>query len=334
VAAGNTAATVATAQVVSLTEGVLKTMCLSKLKTATLMLGCGLLVLGASLAHLVAESGAKVANDGGQGAAKQKVEGGDKQKPALKTDHEALQGTWIAESFEFAAPFRPPPVASLMRFTFKGDKVTFHLGTSKYEGSFQLDPSKNPKHLDYVLEFGKNAAFAGIYELKGDVLVLCAEGEGKERPTQFKAEHTVVTFRREGSKGAPKLDPAAQKAIETLFDMAQKASLEEERLRAENFFLQQRVNRAERALEDATKYIAGSLKSIDTAKNCISVQLARTTLELKDTPIAGDAKFLLDGKECSIDDLKANMSVQVLVESREGRSHVVEIKAQAEVKKE
>ncbi|MCI0538695.1 MAG: sigma-70 family RNA polymerase sigma factor [Verrucomicrobiales bacterium] len=74
VVAGKTVTAVASAQIASLVEGVLKTMYLSKLKTAMLMLVCGLLVIGAGLAHLVAGSGAKRPNEAGQGAANQKAE--------------------------------------------------------------------------------------------------------------------------------------------------------------------------------------------------------------------------------------------------------------------
>src|SRR5262249_934245 len=155
----------------------------------------------------------------------------------------------------------------------------------------------------------------GIYELKGDLLVLCGADKKLERPTEFKAGNRVVllTLRRE-AKGAAKQDDATAKKLRQLAERLQAERVENERLRAEMAAqlaeLQAKLDR-ERARQ---QYLACTLKVIDIEKSQVTVQLARTTLEVKNIPLAVDAKFSLNGKECLINDLKADMEALVRVD--------------------
>jgi uncharacterized protein (TIGR03067 family) len=74
--------------------------------------------------------------------------------------------------------------------TFLGDAyvVTLADGTVAIEGTFKIDPTREPKTVDWMDTFGEDAgkAFPAIYCLEGDRLVFCAADEGRERPTEFR----------------------------------------------------------------------------------------------------------------------------------------------------
>ena len=68
----------------------------------------------------------------------------------------------------------------------------------------KLDATKTPKQIDLSTRKDgpfKGRTLPGIYEFKGDTVVLCLNSEKPERPTKFEApEKTpmmLLTFRRE-----------------------------------------------------------------------------------------------------------------------------------------
>jgi uncharacterized protein (TIGR03067 family) len=101
------------------------------------------------------------------------VQGGDAKK-----DRAGLQGRWEG-SFE----------EQKLTLTIKGDNFTFTMGDKKYQGTFKLDPSKKPKHIDMTVKKGEkfvDKTSLGIYELKGDTLKWAANEPGKDvRPDEF-----------------------------------------------------------------------------------------------------------------------------------------------------
>ena len=60
-------------------------------------------------------------------------------------------------------------------------------GTIVIEGTFALDPTREPKTVDWTDTFGTDAGktFPAIYALDGDQLIFCAGDEGR-RPTEFR----------------------------------------------------------------------------------------------------------------------------------------------------
>ena len=74
--------------------------------------------------------------------------------------------------------------------TFSGDTfvVTLADGTIPIKGTYKLDPTRNPKTIDWLDTIGEDAGktLLAIYSLEGDRLVFCAAHPGLERPTQFR----------------------------------------------------------------------------------------------------------------------------------------------------
>jgi uncharacterized protein (TIGR03067 family) len=102
------------------------------------------------------------------------VQGGEGKK-----DKAALQGTWSATVKD-----------KKFVLELKGDKFTATIDENEvYKGTFKIDPSQSPKHIDFTIKEGDkwvNQTSLGLYELKGDKLKWCANEPGKDqRPTEF-----------------------------------------------------------------------------------------------------------------------------------------------------
>jgi uncharacterized protein (TIGR03067 family) len=109
---------------------------------------------------------------------------------AAKKDLDKMQGVWETIAMEvngrdvFADGVR-------LKFTFKGNKISVDGDEEikKDYGGFtvKLDPSKNPKAIDMVVNMGerKDTQIPGIYEFKGDDLRICSKLDANERPMKF-----------------------------------------------------------------------------------------------------------------------------------------------------
>ncbi len=120
------------------------------------------------------------------------AQSGGAQKDKGKKDQDKIQGTW--EVVEFIANGRsvPDEVRSKIKVVIKDDKmeITGTGGLDKREYVFKLDPKKNPKEIDAILQFEpfKGKTSHAIYDLDGDKLKLCMPNTPTtERPTEFKA---------------------------------------------------------------------------------------------------------------------------------------------------
>jgi uncharacterized protein (TIGR03067 family) len=91
--------------------------------------------------------------------------------------------------------------------TFTGDRyvVTLPDGTVVLEGTFVLDPTREPKAVDWTDSCGADAnrTLPAIYAFDGDELMFCAADAGMPRPTEFRTRigDTLRVHRRLG--GAP-----------------------------------------------------------------------------------------------------------------------------------
>lgn len=208
-----------------LTDEVLKSMFLTKLRTATGALAL-LVAATAGLAAGVWPTDAPAAPPAeGKGSAA-KAPAPDAQ-PATKpapagpkpADRDALQGVWVLDKYEVGKDFpreaaaEAKELAGNMRFLVAGD-MWWGMASDGKSGSVfphraALDPTKNPKWLDLTpLDPAAGRFDRCIYELDGDRLRVCFSGGGGEpRPAEFSLDSDVpliaLTFRRD------KLPPAA-----------------------------------------------------------------------------------------------------------------------------
>lgn len=80
--------------------------------------------------------------------------------------------------------------------TFIGNRfvVTIADGSTPIAGTFRLDPTSQPKSIDWTDTHGADAGktFLAIYTLEGDDFRFCAAMEGRPRPTRFATEEGQV----------------------------------------------------------------------------------------------------------------------------------------------
>lgn len=149
-AAGQAAAMSPT--VAALMTGVMKAMCVTKIKsvvavTLSIGLGLGMIGLGVSLFH-----------DCSQGAELQEVKTKDVLQRGDKppaTDKNSLQGEWVIVGIEEGGKQASKSVykdeAKYHKVIVKGDKLLLHAGTEiEKEHTFTLDQSKKVKEIDLV----------------------------------------------------------------------------------------------------------------------------------------------------------------------------------------
>jgi RNA polymerase sigma factor (sigma-70 family) len=223
VAAGSTTAGAVTANVVALTEGVLQTMFLTKVKTVTavvlgFLLATGVVLVGHALAAQVLaqdqtavtsiQNGgnplpAALAAGGDQPKGGKDIKKADDAKPKEKSDLDKFQGTWDVTGYERNGEKFP-----VTAITFTGDNMKRYAAVgdplpSRPEWTIKLDPSKKPKAVDATVLTGplKGKTRLGIYQIEGDELKLCLpRPDVKERPTEFKATEgsqlELITLKR------------------------------------------------------------------------------------------------------------------------------------------
>lgn len=100
-----------------------------------------------------------------------------------KKDLKKLQGTWTIVAVEEKGKKEDKGVGTTA--VFSGNKVTFTVGDEKDVTDFRVDAKKKPRWFDIT---GGAYKSVGIYELEGDMLKVCLNQSGKERPTAFKTE--------------------------------------------------------------------------------------------------------------------------------------------------
>jgi RNA polymerase sigma-70 factor (ECF subfamily) len=137
-------------------------------------------------------------------------------KPATASDSDALQGTWCLAAVEVNK--QTIPLENLKdgntvlvgTLVVKGDNYTFHLGKSRLELTFRMDPSKTPRAIDLTVVEGqlKGQTYHGIYKLEGDTYTICRPTlPDKARPTEFATRPDsglmLVVWKREKAATPP-----------------------------------------------------------------------------------------------------------------------------------
>lgn len=159
---------VVSAPVAALTEGVIRTMFLAKLKIG-LIVALTLVISGGALT--------------GVGVALRAED-----KDVTKSDKEKLEGSWQIESAKTGGQDAADDELKQMqenKFVFKGDTVKV-----KAEAKYMIDPAKTPKELTLEVTEGpqqEQGTWKGIYELKGDELTICINMPGADRPQKFES---------------------------------------------------------------------------------------------------------------------------------------------------
>ncbi len=198
-AAGHAVAGLISARVAALMEGVLKGMLLTKLKMTTAVLFLTACTIGGM--GLFAGPAAQLEQqDAKKGSAAQP---GTQGKEKSATDQEKIQGTWVVEKAEYGGNEFPQKMTTTITFT--GEKVVWLRNTMLREGTFKLDPAKDPRQIDWTLGEFVPRKLAGIYRWEGDKLILSMGSEYEDRrPTAFatkeKETHWVYTLKRQVAK--------------------------------------------------------------------------------------------------------------------------------------
>jgi RNA polymerase sigma factor (sigma-70 family) len=171
---------VVSVKVLSLTEGVLKTMLLTKLKAVA----AGLLVCFACLGILASrlEFATAKADEKAAPAAK------DDRKEKPKADSDRIQGKWVVVSAELVGKPFQEVVGDTHTFD-KNEWTVLHAKQNATDsGTFQLDATKKPKEIDMTTP-GLGKPIKGIYELDGDTLKICIGDAPEEgRPVKFASD--------------------------------------------------------------------------------------------------------------------------------------------------
>jgi uncharacterized protein (TIGR03067 family) len=118
-------------------------------------------------------------------------------------DAKAIQGSWAITDAQLAGRDHTDDFAG-MKLTITGDRYTVDFGKNTDKGTLTLDPKASPKRIDITSAEGpfKGKTLPGIYDLKGDTLVICVEADGKadKRPAKFEApemtRNMLLTYKR------------------------------------------------------------------------------------------------------------------------------------------
>jgi uncharacterized protein (TIGR03067 family) len=121
-----------------------------------------------------------------------------------KPDKDRLQGEWKVVSIKLGGQDHPNKDQVGDTMTFKGDNMAL----DPFKATFKLDPSKDPKQVDFTIEEGPNEGEKGkvclaIYKIDGDKLTIhSAHPGGDERPTGFESKEgqTSMVFTLERVK--------------------------------------------------------------------------------------------------------------------------------------
>jgi uncharacterized protein (TIGR03067 family) len=117
----------------------------------------------------------------------------DKEKPpdtAFSNDLQTLQGTWRPVSMLQDGTQLPDERIGKTRLTIQGEKFTFDTGTDSHGGLYRIDPAKEPKELNIVIERGdeKGKVYLVIYKFEDGKMIQCMEVSNQHRPAKFTGE--------------------------------------------------------------------------------------------------------------------------------------------------
>jgi uncharacterized protein (TIGR03067 family) len=139
--------------------------------------------------------------------------GGSKAGPELKqaaakSDLDQIQGAWKIMADSDNGKSTPAEIAQQGKIVVAGEEFAMYENatSSPQKWRFHLDPTKNPKQIDFTVR-GKPAL--GIYELDGDHWKVAMIQPDSPRPTDFNpANRTMVLDLRRGEPSTSATPPA------------------------------------------------------------------------------------------------------------------------------
>ncbi|MDY3555738.1 TIGR03067 domain-containing protein [Gemmata sp. JC717] len=118
-------------------------------------------------------------------------------------DLKALQGVWVIEDAKLGGRDHKDDFAG-MKLTVTGEKYVIDFAENSDKGAVTLGETQKPKQIDLTTRKDgpfKGRTLPGVYELKGDTVMLCLNSEKPDRPTKFEAPAKtplmLLTFKRE-----------------------------------------------------------------------------------------------------------------------------------------
>lgn len=125
---------------------------------------------------------------------------------AIAEEVKKFQGTWRQIGYErdgVAEPLDEQGWEPRVTFTADTFVVTLADGSVPIRGTYKLDPTREPKTVDWTDTIGEDSGktLLAIYSLEGDRLVFCAAYPGQARPTEFRTRpgHVLRVSQRESS---------------------------------------------------------------------------------------------------------------------------------------
>jgi uncharacterized protein (TIGR03067 family) len=128
---------------------------------------------------------------------------GDDEK--VKKARAEMNGTWLPSEAELDGEKLPEKLFKSIKLVVKDEKYTVTVGEQVDEGTVTLDLESDPTGMEIKGTKGPNEGktIPAIYELKDDVLKVCYNLEGKDRPKEFKttagSKFYMVTYKKEKS---------------------------------------------------------------------------------------------------------------------------------------
>jgi uncharacterized protein (TIGR03067 family) len=119
-----------------------------------------------------------------------------------KPDAKAIEGAWAPVKAELAGQSLPAAVLKTISLNLDGGKYEVSVAGEPDKGTYTLNSSTKPKSMVITGTEGPNKGktFPAIYDLEGDVLRVCYDLSGKQRPAEFKTaagtQLYLVTYHR------------------------------------------------------------------------------------------------------------------------------------------
>lgn len=113
-----------------------------------------------------------------------------------KADAKAVEGTWLPTSLELGGAKMQGDQFKGLQLILADGKYTLKTPQGDDKGTYTIDATKSPKHLDIKGTEGPNKgkSFLCIYELGGDTLRVCYDLSGTTRPSEFKTKPMTQLF--------------------------------------------------------------------------------------------------------------------------------------------
>ena len=109
----------------------------------------------------------------------------------IKEDVAKMQGEWSMVSGSADGRAIPNEMLPSAKRVCKGNETTVTIGPQLIlQATFTVDPTKNPKTIDYQVTDGptKGKKHLGIYSFDGDMVKYCFAAPDEERPADFNSK--------------------------------------------------------------------------------------------------------------------------------------------------